>query len=131
MAKSSNHHYIPQFFLNGFTNPSGQFYIYDKQRNVIKDKSFYPSTHFFQKNRNTIMVNGDSDDAPEQLYGLFENKDKLIVKFIQEQIGSPHLSTQQLVELQHFLSNLFFRLPVLDKTYKRYMENPGFLGDFF
>ncbi|NQX53662.1 DUF4238 domain-containing protein [Pedobacter panaciterrae] len=126
MAISSKHHYIPQFFLNGFTNDQGEFYIYDKQRDQIKSKSFPPSTHFFEKDRNTIVMDGQADDTPEQLFGLFENREKVIVKFIQEQKGIPQLSMQQMVDLQIFLSNLFFRLPVLDSTFKRYMEDTSF-----
>jgi len=131
MANSVKHHYIPQFFLKGFTNESGQFFIYDKSQDRIKRKPFYPSTHFFQEHRNTITINGESDDAPEQFYQLFENKDKLIVKHIQEHVGSLSLSHQQMAELQHFLSNLFFRLPALDSTYKRYIEESDIVGKFF
>ena len=41
---SSRHHYIPQFYLRGFTNESGNFKIYDvQQKRFIKNgKDFYP-----------------------------------------------------------------------------------------
>lgn len=122
MAISSKHHYIPQFFLEGFTNESGQFYIYDKKRKVIKTKEYFPSTHFFHKNRNSILVNDQIIDGPEQLYGIFENKNKEIIKYLQDYQGVLSLGDEKLVELQHFLSNLFIRLPVLDGIVNRLMR---------
>ena len=131
MSTSVKHHYIPKFFLDGFTNPEGVFYIYDKQVDRIKGKPFYPSSHFFQENRNSIQQDGTLDDTPEQLYGFVENRDKAIVKLIQGCSGVPMLNTEQMVALQHFLSNLFFRLPALDATFKRYMENAQFSSLLF
>lgn len=131
MANSVKHHYIPQFFLKGFTNPSGEFFIYDKKQSRVKRKPFYPSTHFFQEHRNSITIDGETNDAPEQFYQLFEERDKHIVKFFQEQTGIPVLSAQQMYELQHFLSNLFFRLPALDSIYQRYIEESNIIGQFF
>lgn len=36
MAKSKRHHYIPQFFLRGFTNEAGEYFIYDKIKDEIR-----------------------------------------------------------------------------------------------
>lgn len=40
--KSSRHHYIPKFLLEGFTNSEGFLYIFDKKQNKIIGKPQSP-----------------------------------------------------------------------------------------
>ncbi len=67
MSISQKHHYLPEFYLKGFTNEAGQFSIYDYEQKRIKKNLFYPSTHFFD-NRNLVDVEGEITDVPEKLY---------------------------------------------------------------
>ncbi|MFT5849154.1 DUF4238 domain-containing protein [Psychroserpens sp.] len=63
-----NHHYIPQLYLRGFTSQNGKLQVYNKEfLNFERDKHT-PKTVFFEKNKNTIFLNGVETDHIEHLY---------------------------------------------------------------
>ncbi len=54
MATSKRHHYLPQFYLRGFTDNKGEFYVFDKQTEEIRKSN--PLNSFFENHRNTANV---------------------------------------------------------------------------
>ena len=48
---SWRHHYIPQFYLNGFTSSKGKFKIFDvEKRSLVRSgKDFSTRSFFFEK----------------------------------------------------------------------------------
>lgn len=79
MQKSWRHHYLPQFYLKGFTNENGTFKIYDvTQGKFLKDgKEFSPASYFFEKNANTIQ--SDKVDS-ERLENFTKNMKHPLLK---------------------------------------------------
>ena len=131
MKQSSKHHYLPEFYLKGFTDSQGQFAIYDCKNYRIKDAMFYPSSHFFAKDRNTIEVFGKETDLLEQTYSKFDNRHSKLLKLIRETEKPLLLDNQQMIFLQEFISHLFWRLPENDELYiKEYKANPNFTKTF-
>jgi hypothetical protein len=128
---SIKHHYLPEFFLKGFTDESGTFFIYDHYRNVLKNRKFYPSSHFFEKERNTIEINNLKDDFPEQVYSLKDNIYSILFSKIQTSSNIPKLSIEQILSLQEFVTNLFWRLPENDSLFlEQFKRNTIFKNSY-
>jgi len=109
----SKHHYLPQFYLRGFTNEEGLFLIYliKEQRFKQNGKFFTPASHFFLPDDNTIIIDGVRDDFLEENYSRTEGHvakaiDK--IKAVDQNFG---LDATEIVLLQYFAAELFWRLP--------------------
>jgi hypothetical protein len=113
---SWRHHYLPQFYLQSFTNNKGLFKIYDVEQNrFIKDgKWFSTESYFFEKNGNTTITFNEKDDFLEDKYykdvdgrvaGLF-NKIKSA-----EKGANFGLTDDDMPLFQYFVAVLFWRLP--------------------
>jgi len=74
MAISKRHHYLPEFFIKGFTNDAGLIWVYDKIEDRILDKPLSPKSIFYQWNRNTLEVGGHQSDIIEQAYSYVDNR---------------------------------------------------------
>jgi len=109
----SKHHYLPQFYLRGFTNGDGLFMIYlvNEQRFKQNGKLFSPASHFFLPDDNTIIIDGVRDDFLEENYSRTEGYvakaiDK--IKAVDQNFG---IDATEIVLLQYFAAELFWRLP--------------------
>jgi len=120
---SAKHHYLPQFYLKGFTDDKGKFAIYDYTSRRIKSSLQSPSSHFFSLERNTIEFNNQKSDVIEQLYSKIDSKHSKIIKLIQETNASISLNLEDTSLLQEFVSYLFWRLPVNDLLYEQEFKN--------
>ena len=69
MAISKRHHYIPQFYLKGFTNELGEYYLFDKERNEIRKSK--PINSFFENKRNTAFVKDEEFVVLEDMYAYY------------------------------------------------------------
>jgi hypothetical protein len=124
MGQSNKHHYLPIFYLKGFTNEHNQFAIHDKKRTVLKKGMFYPASHFYENERNTIEANGLKGDILEEVYSTKDNIHSKLLRLFQNSAGIPDLLSDQLIAFQGFLSLLFWRLPETDILYlKEYQRN--------
>lgn len=71
---SSRHHYLPQFYLKGFTDDDGKFYVFDIKNQRLKSKKLLPKQVFFERNRNTFVIGEEKTDFLEsQIYKLIDN----------------------------------------------------------
>jgi len=109
----SKHHYLPQFYLKGFTNEDGQFMIYLVKEGIFKKKGkfFSPASHFFLPDDNTVIINGEKDDFLEENYSRMEGYVAKVIdkiKAVDENFG---LDNQDVVMLQYFAAEFFWRLP--------------------
>lgn len=73
MNISRDHHYLPQFYIKGFTDDDGKLWIYDKKADRIITKKKPPSAYFFEKDINTITIDNKQVDLIEQAYGKLDN----------------------------------------------------------
>jgi hypothetical protein len=125
MSTSNKHHYLPEFYLKGFVNEAGQFSIFDYKKNSIKKGEYFPSTHFFEKGRNLLNLKGEKTDFIEQIYSIKDERYSKLLKLIQSSDSAPNLDSIQLLTLQDFVSNLFWRIPKNDTLYEeQFKENP-------
>jgi len=112
---SWRHHYIPEFYLKGFTNQDGKFKIFDVSRQLfIKNgKDFSTESYFFEEDANTIKTDKGEDDFIEKRFGDIDNRvadlfNKLRNSNADTRFG---LDEKDMPLLQHFVSVLFWRIP--------------------
>jgi len=109
----SKHHYLPQFYLKGFTNEDGQFMIYLVKEGIFKKngKFFSPASHFFLPDDNIILTDGVRDDYLEELYSGMESRYARILEKINAVDQGFGLDQQDVVLLNYFAGELFWRVP--------------------
>jgi len=112
---SWRHHYLPVFYLKGFTKESGLLRIYDveKKQFVQKGKEFSPQSYFFEKNGNTMFVKDQKSDFLEKAYSDLENDISKILTTINGSDNSTKFGINE-YDVQHlnlFASTMYWRLP--------------------
>lgn len=112
---SSKHHYLPVFYLRGFTKESGKFKIYNVQKKkfVQNGKEFSPESHFYEKHANTIFKPHGNSDFIEKAYSDLESKiSKVIAKIdLADSITKFDVNDDDIPMLNTFASLLYWRLP--------------------
>lgn len=110
MAK---HHYLPQFYLKGFTDEQGQFMIWSVKDSRFKGgaKWFSPASHFFIENDNIAQTDGWADDYLEAIYSANESRYARILKKINAVDQGFGLDNEDVVWLNYFAGELFWRVP--------------------
>ena len=111
VIQSKYHHYIPQFYLNYFTDKIGYLYVYDKVKKEVR-KSL-PKNVFGKNRLNTIIYpDGTKSDWVEQRYssieGIVSPGSKPISTSKQEKTGITYMDE---LFLSMFISMQFWRLP--------------------
>lgn len=113
---SWRHHYIPEFYLKGFTNESNQFSINSMRDKQFKQdgKLFSPQSHFFKKHDNTINdLKKSSTDLIEKNYAELDSKFAPIFNKLKGPEGENcyGITLEERILLQYYVSILFWRLP--------------------
>ncbi len=124
--KSSRHHYIPQFLINGFTDANGLLFIYDKQSDKILKKQRPAKAIFFETDRNTIELKNDlkSSVIEDYLYAEIDNKTSKVIKYLQtEKLSDIDFKTEDTALILFFLISLFWRIPKTDYASEKLMEH--------
>jgi hypothetical protein len=113
---SWRHHYIPQFYLRGFTSENGKFKIFDvKKKRFIKDgKAFSPESYFFEKDANTLISENGKSDFVEKHYGKVDSRIAEIFNRINASTAETKfdLTDNDIAMLQHFVGVMYWRLPI-------------------
>ena len=111
---SWRHHYIPQFYLNGFTNEYGSFKIYDveNKRFIKNGQDFHPSQYFFEENANTITISKtqESNDKLEDWYSKDDNRIAEVFARINT-FSTKNLIDKDIAKLEYFIGGLYWRIP--------------------
>jgi len=122
MSTSHRHHFLPEFYLKGFTNAQGMFAVYNAQKQSIKKNWHSPKSHFFVPDHNSMEVNGLSTDVPEQAFSIIDRRMSVIFQKLHGYAGVPKLTVSEMVGLWYFLSNLFWRNPGNDTKFEKDLD---------
>lgn len=125
-AKSSRHHYLPRFLINGFTNQDGFLYVYDKEKNEISKRQKPPKSIFYEFDRNTLNLNTqESTSLIEDIF--FQELDNifspLLKRFQEDEITRELINGENKDYFLLFIVNLFWRLPSSDLASKYLIDN--------
>jgi len=109
----TKHHYLPQFYLRGFTNGDGKFLIYAIASRRFKGggKWFSPASHFFLPDDNIVQTEGLPDDYLEAIYSANESRYARILEKIRVVDQGFGLDEEDVVWLNYFAGELFWRVP--------------------
>ena len=110
MTISKRHHYIPEFFIKGFTDNDGMLWVYDKKYDkILKDRKS-PKGIFFENDINSISVNGKSIDLIEQAYSKIDNKYARKINKIRDSLCLDEVENiENICYLETFIMFLFWR----------------------
>lgn len=128
--QSAKHHYLPRNYLKGFINQDGGFYVYDK----TKDKIFptNPNASFFENDLNTIVLpRGTSSTFLETLYTMVENNSWSSLDKVRNSTKETNIEFFDRMNLFHFLSSLYWRLPSRLALTEQLAEQAFLKGDIF
>lgn len=125
MKNSKRHHYIPQFYLRGFTNENDEFYVFDKNTGEIRKGK--PENTFYEKYRNTGTIKEDKSVLLEEMYSHFDGKaapyfEKLRNSTVNDFIWEPEI----LYELKMFVSLMYWRVPEIDEEFEKTINRLSF-----
>jgi len=114
---SWRHHYIPQFYLQGFASPNGTFKIYDVEKGYYlkNGKEFFPEAFFFEKNANTVSKDKEVSDFIEEAFKSMDNKVAELFNRINSSDSSAankfKINDSDIAMLQYFVGMMYWRIP--------------------
>jgi hypothetical protein len=110
MAK---HHYLPQFFLKGFSNQQGKFMVWSVKESKFKGNGrfFSPASHFFLPNDNMVQTDGMPDDYLETIYSGNESRYARILEKVRAVDQDFGLNNEEVVWMNYFAGETFWRVP--------------------
>lgn len=109
---SHRHHYIPEFFIKGFINPSKQMWVYNKITDRISPKQYYPRSIFFKNGGNTISVNNkDIDIIESEIYKYLDNILSRQFKIIQDNAKPDFADPALFYYINIMAATLYYRKP--------------------
>jgi hypothetical protein len=115
-TRSKKHHYLPRYYLKGFTNSDGTFFVYDKKANNIFETN--PNGSFFKNNLNTInFPDGTKSDFLEQAHTKIEGESWDSLDNIRNSDFKKPVPIKDKLNLFLFLLFLHWRLPANHKYF--------------
>lgn len=131
MTASKKHHYIPRFYLTGFTDSNNQYYVFDKQTKKIWLTT--PENSFAENHRNTgIVVDQNTSeihkyDMPEEMLAHFDSRSaKAVYDIRNSTIDDDMLTVERLYALRFFIISTFWRTPANDHIRKDIINSHSF-----
>lgn len=114
MDLTKRHHYIPEFFIKGFTGDDKMVSIFNKETGKLDNTRKSPKQVFFEWNRNTFNINGEDNDFIEKLYQLGETKFSDTYRTIIGNQESFRFNAFEKLHLMCFISEIHWRVPNQD-----------------
>ncbi len=130
---STKHHYLPKFYLNGFTNEKGLFCVYDKveQKFHINQK---PLNWFFVKHLNSFRKENNLIFTLEEPYfSHLDSRLATVIKKVRQTSLQEHpdIHVNDRIDTLMFISTLFWRSPFTDNIFKEMINKLGFNNPYF
>lgn len=131
--ESVRHHYLPVFYLKGFTNEGETFFVYDKvTKKIIPNQP--PKNHFFVKNLNTLNHNGEKKlNYEESHFGSVDSRASILLKKIcsPDFINEEQLPPLERFQILSFIQSLYWRSPFRDEIYCEIAKKEGVFNKYF
>lgn len=115
---SIKHHYIPQFYIKGFTGDDKLLNVYNKVEDRIEKRRISPKSIFFEEFRNTVMLEDISISIIEDIF--YSHIDSNMAKLINFISSNPHdevLNDFRTELIHYFIIDLFWRNPITDDAF--------------
>lgn len=107
------HHYLPEFYLNGFANDKGLLWIYDWKMDQYREQS--PHNTCKENNFNTLYdEDGNRVLDAETFYSIIEGLGKSVIDDLR---ANKSLDGQQISDLAYFVACMYSRIPAFREMY--------------
>ena len=113
MTRPKRHHYLPQFYIEGFCH-SGRIWVYDRQADKYRHQT-PQNTGVIGHYYSIAGPDGEKDTELEGVLAQVESAAKPIITKVTER---QEISEQEKADLAHFVAWLYARVPDFQKTYE-------------
>jgi len=123
---SSKHHYLPQYYIDGFLAVDGLLDIYDKQRDIIKKNRRGSGGVFFERDRNSADFGLSKPISLfEDAYGVIDNLLPAAIKLLRaDSVNiSNEIFTELMANINVFMIDLFWRNINTDQLFDDMYDN--------
>ncbi len=111
------HHYIPQFYLKGFSMDKKHLFVLDKLADKSKNIRYQTTESIaFQNNLYTFQAKGKKKDTLEAAFAQMEGIAAEVIRRIE---NKEELTSQERNDLALFISFLWIRVPNSKKEFER------------
>lgn len=124
---SKRHHYLPVFYLNGFCDSEGLFFVFDKKQDDFLPRCT-PYSKFYSNHLNNYRFNGKPIFSYEEKYfSPMDSKGARILKQLMEfdLNGKDNFPPELMIDLAWFLTNLYWRSPNSNAIFKEIIKKEG------
>ena len=126
MNQSQKHHFLPIFYLKGFTDENEQFKIFNLTSKKFKQKGkcFSPSSHFYILKDNTISTDLGESDFMEKLYEKIDNDFAKILHKIKTNSYDNRFGVDEndMPYINNFVSQIYWRSPFSKNIIQDYIK---------
>lgn len=130
---SKGHHYLPVFYLNGFSDNETLIHVYDKVKQCYLPKST-PESKFKENNLNNfIHQNQIRFTYEESFYTPLDAKSSKIFNKIKNLTidKNSELSSEEQYDLLWFITHLYWRSPYSNYLIEKIIKKDGFSNEYF
>ncbi|MGN2670351.1 DUF4238 domain-containing protein [Aliivibrio fischeri] len=113
---SKNHHFIPEFYIKGFSDENEDIYLYDVEYKKIGKSAKKAPQIFYKEHLHTVISFGDKSVFIEDSYSELEGHFSKVIR------GLKKLPTEALSEIAKF--DLFSKIIILMMSVQ-YWRNPA------
>jgi Protein of unknown function (DUF4238) len=123
MGTSRRHHYIPKFYLDGFTNGK-TYYLFDKKTEKINISS--PINSYNERDRNAGYIKDEKSVLLEDMYSFMEGQVSPHFELIRNAKNLSELNEDILHSLQRFIAFMYWRVPQHDEEVEELINKMTF-----
>ncbi|MBB1308574.1 DUF4238 domain-containing protein [Pseudoalteromonas sp. SR41-8] len=113
---SKKHHFIPQFYIKGFSDQNSDVFLFNKEYKTIGKSPKKPSQIFYEHDLYTLNQSGETSLLIEDSYGQLENMFAKVVLKLEE---CSNESLSELLNMKEFSNFLIMMMSV------QYWRNPN------
>lgn len=106
---SQRHHYVPEYFIEGFTNGKGMLHVYDKKKDEFQ-KTRPPKSLFFERNANTAYWGSIRNTIAEQDFSRLDDQVAPRIKSLRTKDRSK-LTESDMAFLAYHMATQYLRCP--------------------
>ncbi len=130
---SKKHHYLPVFYLNGFSDRKQLIHVYDKLENDFLPLA-NPKSKFYENNLNNFIFDNQIKFTYEEtFYTPLDTKCSSIFNKIRNFTVDKNsdLNNSERFDLLWFITHLYWRSPYSNSSVEEIVKNDGFSNKYF
>lgn len=120
MTKPKRHHFLPEFYLNGFTR-DGMLCVFDREKAAYRPqppKNTAVIGHFYAFQN----IDGEMDYGLETFFSQIEGKAKVVIEKLED---GELISPEERLDLSMFIALLFNRVPKFEREIEQIADAAG------